>query len=393
MPRRTWTDAVVTAFRPAEKVYLEADPGLPGHYCRVQPGGSKTFVAMSRDPRGKQRWVTVGPTSLHSLAEARDRAREIIRAVKAGQDHAPVTTFEGASHEWFKRHVEKKALRSAKRIRQRLDTQILPAWGGRDFTSITRLDVAKLLDKIEDERGPVAADAALAIITGIFNWHGERDDSFVNPCGKKMRRSSIRERARTRILGDDELRAVWTVAAANGTYGALLRVLLLTAQRREKVVAMKWADLKDGVWTIPTDAREKGNARELVLPAAAIEIIESLPRFASNPYVFAGRHGHLNGFSTAKRLFDDKLRHVEPWTLHDLRRTARSLMSRAGVLPHVSERVLGHVIEGVEATYDRHGYRDEKAHALRALSALIDSIVLPRENVVPIKKPHHAGAV
>ena len=73
MPRRTWSDAVVAKLKPSDKVYLEADPGLPGHYVRVQPGGAKSFVAMARDPRGKQRWITVSPTALLGLNEARDR--------------------------------------------------------------------------------------------------------------------------------------------------------------------------------------------------------------------------------------------------------------------------------------------------------------------------------
>ena len=73
---------------------------------------------------------------------------------------------------------------------------------------------------------------------------------------------------------------------------------------------------------------------------------------------------------------------VPQWGLHDLRRTARSLLARVGVRPDIAERVLGHSIRGVEGTYDRHSYRDEKAHALRALGALIDTIVNPSANVV-----------
>ena len=86
---------------------------------------------------------------------------------------------------------------------------------------------------------------------------------------------------------------------------------------------------------------------------------------------------HINGWSRRKRQFDAKLEGVQPWVLHDLRRTARSLMSRAGVRPDISERVLGHVIKGVEGIYDRHAYTEEKAHALKALAGLIEKIVNP----------------
>ena len=87
-----------------------------------------------------------------------------------------------------------------------------------------------------------------------------------------------------------------------------------------------------------------------------------------------------------KGQFDGKLDGVAPYVTHDLRRTARTLMSRAGVRPDIAERVLGHVRGGVEGIYDRHQYRDEKAHALNALAGLIETIVNPTAKVVPIRR-------
>jgi integrase len=166
---------------------------------------------------------------------------------------------------------------------------------------------------------------------------------------------------------------------------SLPRLLLLTGQRREKVAAMRWQDISiDGTWTIPAEDREKGNALELKLPDTALDIIKAQPRFASNPYVFAGRGGsHYSGYSKGKAALDAKLRganlRILPWRLHDLRRTARSLMARAGIRPDIAERVLGHAIKGVEGVYDRHSYSEEKAHALRALAGLIASILAPQD--------------
>jgi len=149
---------------------------------------------------------------------------------------------------------------------------------------------------------------------------------------------------------------------------------------------MKWADVADGVWQIPADEREKGNAGALPLPPQAIEIIDAQPRLGDNAYIFAGRGDGCLDISQSKGPFDRKLAAMPRWTLHDLRRTSRSLMSRAGVRPDISERVLGHMIVGVEGVYDRHSYRDEKAAALRRLAALIDAIVHLRDNVVPMAK-------
>jgi integrase len=118
-----------------------------------------------------------------------------------------------------------------------------------------------------------------------------------------------------------------------------------------------------------------------------LEIIAAQPRLANNPYVFAvgGGKGVFNSFSQRKEELDEKLPNMPHWTIHDLRRTARSLMARAGVRPDIAERVLGHAIAGVEGVYDRHTYAVEKADALDRLAALVGTILTPpTDNVVPM---------
>ena len=197
--------------------------------------------------------------------------------------------------------------------------------------------------------------------------------------------------SRARVLDDDELKAIWQAAEGQGgAFGAIVRMCLLTAQRSRKVAAMKWTDLEDGVWTVPKEPREKDTGGALALPDMALAIIEAQPRLASNPHVFAARGGDgpFRGFGSGKAALDAKLPEGTPnWTVHDLRRTARSLMSRAGVLSEHAERVMGHAIGGVEGVYDRHSYRDEKADALKRLAALIDAIVHPRSaDVLPLTR-------
>jgi integrase len=203
-----------------------------------------------------------------------------------------------------------------------------------------------------------------------------------------MRRTNPKERARSRVLTDDEIRAIW--GAADGTFGAVVKMLLLTGQRREKILSMRWQDVSlDGEWTIPSEAREKGNAGALMLPEAALSVVVQQPRLGDNPYVFAGRgDGHINGPSKAKRRFDAKLPDMPQWQLHDCRRTFRSLLSRAGVSSDIAERLMGHALQGVEGVYDRHSYRNEKADALKRLAALISEIVSgePSGKVVKLRK-------
>jgi integrase len=220
-----------------------------------------------------------------------------------------------------------------------------------------------------------------------MNWYESRHDDYRSPIVKGMGRYKAAEHKRERTLADDEIRALWPVCEAAGTFGAIVRFGLLTAQRRDKLASIRWADIEDGTWTIRREPREKANAGSLRLSPMALEIIEAQPRLDGNPYIFAGRgHVAFNGWSKAKAALDAKLPGIEPWTVHDLRRTARSLMSRAGVKPHVAERVLGHAIAGVEGVYDRHGYDEEKALALDALAGLIARILNPTDNVVSLAR-------
>jgi integrase len=384
--RKTLTDAGVAALKPRAVRYAHPDPMLAGHYVRVQPSGSKSFVVVTRDPTsGKQIWITIGAVELMSVEEARAIARGVLKRVRAGQPPfaTPVRTesFDEVAQQWLRRHVVANGLRTEKEIRRILTVYVLPQWKDRPFRDIKRGDITTLLDRIEDESGARQSDYALAIIRQISFWFGSRADDYVVPFIKGMRRTSPAGRARARILDDAELRVVWPAAEGSGAFGGLVRLGLLTGQRREKLVTLKWDDLTpDGTWIIAGGPREKGHGGELRLPPAAIAVIQAQPRFESNPFVFAAARGggHFSGYSKMKRALDAKIAAELPdmpqWQLHDLRRTARSLMSRAGVRPDIAERVLGHIQPGVEAIYDRHAYSNEKAAALAKLAALIERI-------------------
>jgi integrase len=168
-------------------------------------------------------------------------------------------------------------------------------------------------------------------------------------------------------------------------FSAYVRFLLLTAARRNEASEMEWAEVDGGDWTLPA-ARNKTKL-DLVRPLsrAAREIIEGLPK--AGPFVFTTNGARpISNFSQFKRRLD-AVSGTKGWTLHDLRRTARSLMSRAGVDKDHAERCLGHVIGGVRAVYDRHEYHREKAQAFEALAALIDRIVTGTEGeVVPMRR-------
>jgi integrase len=189
-----------------------------------------------------------------------------------------------------------------------------------------------------------------------------------------MRRSKAQPRSR--ILTDEELRKVWTA-------GPFVRFILLTGARRGEVEGMTWAEIDNGDWILP--ASRNKNKVDLVRPLskAALAIIEEpscvpCDKVTNDGKVFADGQNYLFQKFKAEANLPDV-------TLHDLRRTSRSLMSRAGVNSDVGERCLGHAIGGVRGIYDRHEYHREKAMAYEALANLITRIVEGKADVVPIK--------
>src|SRR5262245_62111886 len=110
MAKRTLTDNMIAGLKPKAKRYAVPDPKLAGHYVRVTPTGAKSFVAVARDPNGKQIWHTIGSTDLHKLDEARELARLAMKAIKGGKDRSGPETFERVAEEWLKRHVHAKGL-------------------------------------------------------------------------------------------------------------------------------------------------------------------------------------------------------------------------------------------------------------------------------------------
>jgi integrase len=369
-PRRRLTEEQVPKLPTKKSRYAFPDPQTPGLYVRVHSTGKKSYVTVRQN-----QWTTLGDTRLWTLEQARAKARQILLGEIAPQ------SIEEVCKAYRELHVDR--LRSRRDVNRALD-KLVCTFHGRPFASIKRRELVALADRVNEQSGARSAEYLLAIFSALTRWHMARDDHYVSPAVSAMARP-YRTAARDRILADDEIRAIWLHAEKGGVFGALVRLLLLTAQRRAKVVSMKWDDINNGVWTIATEAGEKGNAKSLVLPKAALDIIAAQPHVHGNPYVLGGIGSHIKSFDRRKQAFD-KATGVTGWTLHDCRRTARSLLARAGVRPDLAERLLGHGPKGIESVYDRYSYREEKASALRVLAAMIDSIVHPSlvGNVLPL---------
>ena len=208
-----------------------------------------------------------------------------------------------------------------------------------------------------------------------------------------MARQNAKDHRREQILTDDEIRAVWQATGDGSPFSALIQFLLLTSARRNEAAGMRWDEVDTaGVWTLPA-SRSKTKV-EVVRPlsAAALAVLDGLPRIDGCDYPFTSNGSRpIRQFSDSKRKLDEASG-VSGWRLHDLRRSARSLLAKCkDVSVDHAERVLGHALPGVRATYDRHTYADEIRYAVEALSALVDRIIHPPAGESPTWQPSAAS--
>jgi hypothetical protein len=422
------TKRAVDALRPGESLL---DSEITGFIVRCLPSGKATYGFRYYARGGKRRWLSLGLHGEIAPEGARVLAKRAAGKVAEGRDPVAeeqtaravaINTLDVVLDEYVSRHVRK--LRSDYERERVFKTLIRPKLGSRSIYDITRADVIKLLDGIEDQNGAVMADMALAYLRGAFNWFALRDDQFRPPIVRGMGRTSPEERERARTLTDLEIQVVWQLAGDAGAYGRMLRFILLTSARLSEARQMPWNELAGRDWTLAA-ARNKVKVDHIrSLSDAALETMSE--RIGDCPFVFTDDGKRPIGEARWKRRFDrmvlDELRKIGTerndtdllayvskiedlmkqirkarenerkrlqkelraiwWGVHDLRRTARTLMSRAGVLPDHAERVLGHLIGGIRGRYDKYAYLDEKKDALEKLAGMIEKILRPSDATV-----------
>ncbi|MGO9049934.1 MAG: tyrosine-type recombinase/integrase [Xanthobacteraceae bacterium] len=390
------TDITVRNTKPGKARREIPDGGARGLYLVVQPSGVKSFAVRYRFA-GTPRKLTLQPGI--SLAAARVEAAGALYKVAQGIDPggekrataqarhlAASDTFQAVIDEYFRREGSKPAEKQIRtlRWRQRLfERFISKTLGERPIAEIKRSEIVRLMDSIEETSGTTTADRMFTLIGRVMNWHAKRSDDFKSPLVRGMR--EIDRTERDRILSDDELRAVWLAAdQEKGPFPAFIKFLLLTAARRAEAVRMRWDEIIGTDWFLPASRNKTKVDFVRPLSAAAQEVLAKLPRIADSPFVFTtdGRQP-IGGFSRRRQHFY-KLCGVSGWTLHDLRRTSRSLMSRCGVPVDHAEQCLGHVLPKIRRTYDKHEFNAEKLRAFEMLATQIERIVNPQENVLPM---------
>jgi hypothetical protein len=368
----------------------EISDGGSGLWLILQPSGAKSWAVRYRFA-GRPTKLTLGSWPALTLAAARKGAAAALHDVAQGHDPAAsrkdaaltaaaakANTLAAVITEYLKREGSK--LRSLDQRVSILNRLILPVLGARPIEDIKRTEIVRLCDGIEDRNGQRMADVALAVLRRIMAWHATRSDDFVPPIVRGMSRQSAAQHRRSRILDDDELRRLWVATGDGQPFSNLVRFLLLTTARRTEAAAMRWTEVASGVWALP--ASRSKTKTEIVRPLsrAAQAVLAAQPH--DSEWVFTTtRTGPLKQFSVPKAKLD-AVAGLSGYQLHDLRRTARSLLSRAGANPDIAERCLGHALPTIRATYDRHRYLDEMAHAFEALATLIERIVNPPDAAV-----------
>ncbi|HEX8667119.1 MAG TPA: tyrosine-type recombinase/integrase [Allosphingosinicella sp.] len=360
------TDARVAAFKPPAKGQKEySDQKVTGLRLRVGAGGTKAWIFRARTG---DRTINkkLGSYPGMNLSEARAAALKVIAAIsRGGNAEAVERTFGAVAKHWIEKVAQRKN-DSWQYQERRLQLHILPVWRGRKIVDIRRTDVRALLDGLE---GVVLPNRVLALVKTIFRYALSQDWIDFSPA-EGIRKPQI-ERERDRVLTMGDVAQIWKATELLGyPFGPYIRLLVLTAQRRTEVASMRWDDLDlDGsMWTIPA-ANTKGERRHFVpLSAAAVQILEPLPRLGVYVFTTDGRT-HMTNYAKLKTRLDGFLaasgRAVAAWRLHDLRRSAATHMVRLGIREEVVGRVLNHAATGVTArVYALHSYGPEKRQAL-----------------------------
>jgi integrase len=289
--------------------------------------------------------------------------------------------------ESFFTHIQRQKLRRAGEVMRDIRREFVTRWGTRPITDITRADVLAVIDHTVGRGAFWQAHHLLSYATRLFDWAIERGVYGIehSPCDRIRPAKLIgTKEPRTRILGNDELRALWRATERlNYPMGPLVKVLILTGQRRSEVAHARWSEIDLGhrVWTIPHERMNAKATHVVPLNEEMIALLEHLPRFEGD-HVFSTTLGDrpVSGFSKWKIRLDtvmtNELGRTAPgWVLHDIRRTMRTHLSALPVTDLVRELVIGHRKPGLHKVYDQHAYLDEKRHALDLWAARLRGIV------------------
>lgn len=380
---------------------IEFDDDVPGFGIRVRAGGSRTWVFQYKIGE-KHRRMTFGAVSALGIKDARDRAERLHAKVKLGEDPAgqkieartkASQTFDAVLEVYLDDLKARLRPRSFAEVDRHLRSHAKPLHR-LHIDKITRQDIASCLRTVRERSGDVTANRVRTSISAFFSWAMQEGKAEANPVIGTRREE---EKPRERVLASVELRAIWN-ALEDDHHGAIVKLLMLTGQRRDEIGGLRRSELRDDAIELP-GARTK-NRRDHIVPLSgpARDLLAAQPMRtdgdgAPRDLIFGLGAGGFSGWSRCKERLDERIAEaghkLAPWTLHDLRRTLSTGMhDDLKILPHVVEAVLNHYSghrAGVAGTYNKATYLAEKRQALDLWAARVMAVVEGRDsNVVPM---------
>jgi integrase len=359
----------------AEAVFF--DDARPGFGVRLQ-GQSRRYIVQYK-LGSKHRRMTLGSTTLLRLDDARDSAAKILARVRLGEDPAGEKQEARARATDVCEAVVRRYLTHQKaRLRSKTYTAtehaLLTHWKPLHallLSKIERRTIASHLDEIAARSGPAAAGHARAVLAAFFSWAMRQGVADTNPVIGTNRYGNAK--GRNRVLSATELVRVWC-AAGEGAYGTIIKLLILTGQRREEIGGLRWSEVIFPACLIrlPPARVKNGRAHDVPLSEEALALLRGVPQRDGRDFVFGAGVNGFGGYGKPKRTLDERIaangEPMPPWTIHDVRRTAATHMAEElGVQPHIIEATLNHVSghkAGVAGIYNRALYEREKRTAL-----------------------------
>jgi integrase len=407
----------LTALR-VERTHRNGDPVLLGDggglYFRKQTAEGAAWTLRYRFA-GKEKWLRLGNFPDMSLAQARIEARQARVLVDKGEDPMAVRRaaaeeerrrgpFRELCEDWFRAEIEGRKLKHPEVPRRYLDNYLLPELGSRPVADVHASDISRLLDKMKD-RAPTAANDLLRFASRIFDFGIRRQVVAGNPAAAfTPRDAGGTERPRQRALTGEELTKLFDAIRKTPTFGGdnllAIKLLLALCVRKGELLGARWAEFDlEGktdagpVWHLPGSRTKTGESLDIPLVPLVVESLQAVKELsADSEYLFPQRrrdprqrvpHVGLDTLNVAVARVEHQL---EPFTLHDLRRTARTHLASLGVRREVAERCLGHKIRGVEGTYDRHNYFEERREALEQWTNVLSDAETGERKVTPIRR-------
>lgn len=400
--RRELTDTWIRALKPPASGRFEAwDTRVSGLVLRLTPSGVVTWSVRARTAEGKRTRPTLGTWPAIGIAEARKRALVAIAEIQAGGDpvaakrttrahraaRTGLPTVSGRLAEWQSARATDKirpwSARYAAEVKRLVEREILPALGKLPLVETTREDWTAIVAR-KRKTAPALASLLYRVIA-VFLGYAEAHGWIAAPLLPRKGLGTLAPlpASRQRVLTDEELRAVWQASGElNPKPRAFVRLLVLTAARALEVadIAVGEINRAEGAWTIPGARAKNGHPITLPLgPSALAELNAVWPvREPGRGWRLLGdiAGSGLRGFSKLKGRVDE-LSGVSGWRWHDLRRTARTGMTRLGVPREHAEAALNHVSgrSALERTYDRHDYAAEVIAALGRWQAHVAGLI------------------